>query len=116
MATFIKSQMGGQKLIYHGFIYIKNRNGANGQTYWKCEQHRSTKCPASAITDANNEVTITKLHSHPPSPNRVELAQIKSRINQAALTTPIAPRTIINQQLAGVSDQAKVFLIILLKM
>lgn len=38
MASFINSQRGGQKLIYQGFIYTKNKfNAANGKTYWRCE-------------------------------------------------------------------------------
>ena len=55
-------------------------------------------------------VTVTKQHDHERSPNRVELAKIKDRIVQAAVTTTLSPREIVNNQIAGISDQAKVSL------
>lgn len=112
MATFVNSQRGGQKLIYQGFIYTKNCNGhnADGTTYWRCELYRTQHCHGCAILNDNgNVVNVTKDHNHAPSPNRIELAKIKNRIKQAASTSNLPPRTLVNQQLAGISDQAKVF-------
>ena len=49
MATFLDSQMGGKKLSYQGHLYRKNRNGEN-YIYWRCELHKSIKCPGTAKT------------------------------------------------------------------
>lgn len=109
MATFITNQKGGQKLIYDGFMYTKDRIGAKGQIYWKCDQRGNRlKCPGYA-TSRGDDVNVTRMHNHGPSPNRIELAQIKSRIKDSASTSNLAPRALVNQKLAGISEQSKVF-------
>uniref|UniRef100_A0A914MXX1 FLYWCH-type domain-containing protein n=1 Tax=Meloidogyne incognita TaxID=6306 RepID=A0A914MXX1_MELIC len=107
MASFVKSNKNGEKLIYDGFIYVKCKNGPDNKRYWRCEFWRSHKCNGFAVTDSENMVTVTKQHDHERSPNRVELAKIKDRIVQAAVTTTLSPREIVNNQIAGISDQAK---------
>nr|CAD2136316.1 unnamed protein product [Meloidogyne enterolobii] len=107
MASFVKSNKNGEKLIYDGFIYVKCKNGPDNKRYWRCEFWRSHKCNGFAVTDSDNMVTVTKQHDHERSPNRVELAKIKDRIVQAAVTTTLSPREIVNNQIAGISDQAK---------
>lgn len=109
MASFVKSAKGGDKLIYECYIYLKCGNGKEGKRYWRCENSKTGKCRGCAITDANNSVTTTQLHNHGPSPNRVELVKIKDNINQAAITSTLTPRAVVNSQLAGITDQAKVY-------
>ena len=110
MASFLKSKRNQEKLIYEGFIYTKCKNGEDGKRYWRCENWRSSKCGGTATTDENNSVTIGQQHNHGPSPSRIELARIKNNINQAAITSTLTPRAVINAQLAGISYQAKVIL------
>ena len=112
MASFVKSTKNADKLVFEGFIYVKYKNGAANKRYWRCEYWRSCKCYGFAVTNANNEVTVTKQHNHGPSPNRIELARIKDRITQAAINSTLSPREIVNEQLAGISEQAKVFSLI----
>ncbi|KAL7070532.1 hypothetical protein ACQ4LE_010643 [Meloidogyne hapla] len=107
MASFVKSNKNGEKLVFDGFIYVKCKNGPDNKRYWRCEYWRSHKCNGFAVTDSDNMVTVTKQHDHERSPNRVELAKIKDRIVQAAVNTTLSPREIVNEQLAGISDQAK---------
>nr|CAD2172874.1 unnamed protein product [Meloidogyne enterolobii] len=107
MASFVKSTKNADKLVFEGFIYVKYKNGAANKRYWRCEYWRSCKCYGFAVTNANNEVTVTKQHNHGPSPNRIELARIKDRITQAAINSTLSPREIVNEQLAGISEQAK---------
>lgn len=112
MAAFIKSERNKDKLVFEGFIYLKSRNGEAGKRYWRCENWHSSKCPGTATTDKNNIVTIGKQHTHGPSPTRIELARIKNNITQSAITSTLTPRAVVNRQLAGISDQAKVRLFI----
>jgi len=111
MASFIPSQRGNPKLVFENQCYFKRGNGERGQQYWKCEQHRSNKCPGRAVTDAENNVNVTRDHNHGPSPTRIEVQEIKANIKRAATTsTTVTPRTLANQRLAGISisDRAKV--------
>ncbi|KAL7070009.1 hypothetical protein ACQ4LE_010923 [Meloidogyne hapla] len=102
MASFINN-----KLVYEGYIYVKCKNGKDGKLYWRCENWRSGKCGGTSMTDKNEVVTVGNQHNHGPSPTRIELARIKDRINQAAISSALTPRAIVNSQLAGISDQAK---------
>ncbi|CAK5087732.1 unnamed protein product [Meloidogyne enterolobii] len=98
--------MGGEKLIYGGFIYTKCKDGKD-KRYWRCENWKSDKCHGTATTDNNNSVTVGQEHNHGPSPTRVELARIKNNINKAAINSTLSPRAVVNSQLAGISDKAK---------
>uniref|UniRef100_A0A914LPC8 FLYWCH-type domain-containing protein n=1 Tax=Meloidogyne incognita TaxID=6306 RepID=A0A914LPC8_MELIC len=98
--------MGGEKLIYGGFIYTKCKDGKD-KRYWRCENWRSDKCHGTATTDNNNSVTVGQEHNHGPSPTRVELARIKNNINKSAINSTLSPRAVVNSQLAGISDKAK---------
>ena len=35
---FIESERGNQKLSYQGFLYVKQKNLANGVVSWECEK------------------------------------------------------------------------------
>ena len=54
--------MGGEKLIYGGFIYTKCKDGKD-KRYWRCENWRSDKCHGTATTDNNNSVTVGQEHN-----------------------------------------------------
>jgi hypothetical protein len=112
MATFIKTSRGGEKMILNNFIYRKNKNGANGQIYWICVNKKTPgiKCPGYATTDAEKNATMTQEHNHAPSPTQVEIANLRQSFRQAASTSTDPPRALVNMQLAGISDRAKVFL------
>jgi hypothetical protein len=109
MAQFITTSHGGEKMIFNNFIYHKSRKGANGQIYWNCiYKTTATKCPGYAFTDAERNATMTKEHNHASSPTQVEVARIKNGLRHAATTSDMAPRALLNNRLAGISDQAKV--------
>ena len=97
-------------MVFEYYCYFKKSSGENGQQYWKCEQDRSNKCPGRAVTDAENNVKVTVDHNHGPSPTRIEVQEIKANIKTAATTSTATPRTLVNLQLAGISDRAKVAL------
>jgi hypothetical protein len=97
-------------MIFNNFIYRECRKGANGQIYWVCIYSRTPglKCPGFATTDAEKNATMTKAHNHAPSPTQVEVAKIKNGLRHAATSSDMAPRALLNNRLAGISDQAKV--------
>ncbi|KAL7074726.1 hypothetical protein ACQ4LE_005821 [Meloidogyne hapla] len=111
MAAFIRSQRGAEKLIYEGFSYTKSKDGAQNKRHWRCDlwNLRKGKCPATAITNSNNEVIVgINHHNHEPSPLKIETAQIKDKIKQAAIDSSCAPKSIVDEQLVGISEEAKV--------
>ena len=80
MASFVKSNKDRNKLVYEGFIYVNYKTKAN-KRLWRCEFWRSCKCRGTAATDLNSTVTVGQQHNHGPSPTRIELVRVKSRIS-----------------------------------
>jgi hypothetical protein len=110
----IPTNRGGEKLIFQGHVY--NRQGKqidNGHMYWRCELYGRPKknCPGWAKTNKDlGNPRITRAHNHPQSAARVEVLQIKQSIREGALTSTSGPSAIIKQKLAGISEEAKVFI------
>ena len=40
---FITSTLGGRKLVYQGFIYVKQKNLSQGVESYECEMRRNLK-------------------------------------------------------------------------
>lgn len=65
-ATFSVTQMGGLKLVHHGYQYHKKREH-KGVTYWRCKKSKILKCKALAHTknfDGKQLVKISGAHNH----------------------------------------------------
>ncbi|KAB0795820.1 hypothetical protein PPYR_09881 [Photinus pyralis] len=110
MATFFTSERKKQKMVWEGFVYNLNKDPGKGRRYWICEEYfTSVKCVGRAITDGDNVVTVTKTHyGHAPSAVAVQAKQVRSKIQEVAGDpgNRNAPRTVVNECLAGTSDAA----------
>ena len=43
---FVKTQRGGLKLCYNGYLYVKNKDLPSGNTFYECERRRRNNCKA----------------------------------------------------------------------
>ena len=75
---FIESERGNQKLSYQGFLYIKQKNLANGVVSWECEQRRRNSCNAKIKVRGEDVVGNVNTHNHAAEPCRKETLQIKN--------------------------------------
>ncbi|KAL7070915.1 hypothetical protein ACQ4LE_009747 [Meloidogyne hapla] len=76
MAKFIKTEYGRKKMIFEGYVYVRNAFSQDKQTkYWICELNerkgRENSCMGRAVTSMRHEsedfdVTVTQNHSHAP--------------------------------------------------
>ena len=68
----ISTNYGGKKLIYDGYIYIKDKDSEDS-TYWRCEKRGL--CSSRMITfRANESVKKSPLtHSHQPDLAYIEV-------------------------------------------
>ena len=110
--TFIRSQLGGQKLVYEGYSYVKYKESENSsvqsRSYWRCDRSKSDcKCPTIVSLSADQQTVLrqTKPHSHGPDPSRIELARLKEEIREAALLGGEKPSNIVKQTLEGASEE-----------
>ena len=47
---FVTTNKGQQKLCYQGYLFIRQKDLANGAVGWECERRRRERCPARAKT------------------------------------------------------------------
>ena len=65
MAEFVTTHRGGKALHYQGYIYTKIRDGKEGITFWRCQDHKSG-CLARASSEGSS-VIVRREHDHPPN-------------------------------------------------
>uniref|UniRef100_A0A6P7FDK2 Uncharacterized protein LOC114328960 n=1 Tax=Diabrotica virgifera virgifera TaxID=50390 RepID=A0A6P7FDK2_DIAVI len=109
MATFMSTQRGGRKLIYEDHSYNKVRDSSDGKIYWRCDK-LSTKCGATAITDAASNVLLGKPHNHASSPTKIALKALQHKIKEEAVSSSSTARAVVSNALEGISDGVKVHL------
>ena len=84
----IKTQKGGEALIWHGSKFTLNRNMANGKKYWRCSKRT---CPARVTSEENEVTQQTNSHNHPVYGVEVQIERVKSGLRKRAReeVTPI---------------------------
>uniref|UniRef100_A0A914NP03 FLYWCH-type domain-containing protein n=1 Tax=Meloidogyne incognita TaxID=6306 RepID=A0A914NP03_MELIC len=103
------TERGKKMLIHQGYKYNKEVS-RKGTTYWTCKKYRTPqKCTGRAKT-IGDEIIETQKHSCVPSQIDVEATQIRNKILQIAACSSHSPMVIINQCLAGASEEAKAIL------
>ena len=61
----MQTNRGGKALHFEGYIYHKIREGKEGNTFWRCQMHKSG-CSARATSEGSS-VVVRSEHSHPPA-------------------------------------------------
>lgn len=84
-----------QKLIFNGYVYIKDRD-ANERTYWCCEKRG--RCNGRMITSMQDESVkkYPSTHNHPPDLSSVEAARVIEEIKSSATLTDETTSSVIN--------------------
>ncbi|KAJ8984152.1 hypothetical protein NQ317_017803 [Molorchus minor] len=73
---YIKSNKGGVKIIYMGYMYTVHKNKKCGGIRWRCAQ-RSLNCKGSISTGLSDVPQINMPHNHLPDYRSVEMARSK---------------------------------------
>ena len=103
---FIESERGQPKLSYQSFIYVKQKNLANGVVSWECEKRRHNRCNAKVKVRSEEVVSHVNTHSHAADPARKETLQIKTAIKRRAIETDETAQQIISTAVTNCSDAA----------
>ena len=70
---YVKSEKGKEKLLFEGFVYVKQKNLAKGVVSFECKKCRySTTCKAKVKVFGNQVVEWLHEHTHGPDPTRSE--------------------------------------------
>lgn len=103
---FITSNKGKTKVLCDGYIYVKQKNLANGVILYECDRRRSQATCKAKIKILNNEI-IDKLnqHTHASDKPRCEAAKVGQVIKKRAQETLGTTQQIIAEACGGQSEE-----------
>ncbi|XP_059154938.1 uncharacterized protein LOC131940304 [Physella acuta] len=105
---FVHSNKGNLKVIFKGYVYIKQNNLANGVVSFECSKRRNkAECRAKIKIHGEQLVGRCNEHSHGPAPSQLELCKVVQQIKQMAEETEATPQQIITQSITTISGYAK---------
>ena len=88
MMEFVKSDKGKDKVIFEGYVYVKQKNLANDVVLFECEKRRN-KAECKAKIKIRGEVLVGRFneHFHGPDPGRQEVLKAVQRMKRQAEET-----------------------------
>ena len=105
---FTSTTQGKRKLVDGGYMYVHQKNLANGVASWECEQRRRETCKAKVKVLNDQIVGRVNVHTHGPNNTKVEVTKVRVDMKRRAETTIDAPHRILSDGLAQASAAAAV--------
>ena len=94
---FVQSERGKMKLIYEGYIYVKQKELANNVTSYECEKRRHNNCKAKVKVCENEVVGHVNDHTHAVDQPRREVLLVQQEIKAKSIATEETAQQIISQ-------------------
>lgn len=109
----VQSIRGKQKILYNGYVYVKQKVLAGGVISYECEKRRGNLVGVSeckAKVKVQNEVVVASLHEHTHGPDsaRCEVLQVRQNITKRAVETEETPQQILGREMQNLSEGASV--------
>ena len=82
---FVKTQRGGLKLCYNGYLYVKNKDLPSGNTFYECERRRRNNCKAKITLRGDQIIRETHEHTHAPDIIRQDLLSLREEMKEQAI-------------------------------
>ncbi len=79
MVELVHTNRGGKALNYEGYIYTKIREEKEGNTFWRCQQHKNG---CSGATSEGSSVVVR--NEHPPAPNSLRKDKVIANMRKRA--------------------------------
>ena len=105
---FTSTTQGKRKLVDGGYMYVHQKNLANGVASWECEQRRRETCKAKVKVLNDQIVGRVDVHTHGPNNTKVEVTKVRVDMKRRAETTIDAPQQILSDGLAQASAASAV--------
>lgn len=108
---FVETVRGHRKVLLHGYLYVKQKELANGYISYECEKRRQNKdkqgaCKAKIKVRGDEFILGENQHTHAPEPGRPEMLRVQARIKRRAADTEETPQQIITAQVQGLGQAA----------
>ena len=108
---FIKSNKGGMKIAFEGYVYWKQKELANEVLLYECELRRSRNYCKAKIKVKNNElVSKVNEHTHPADATRIQNLKALQEMKNRARDTQETPHQIVTRAVEGMSEECSAIL------
>ena len=108
---FIKSNKGGMKIAFEGYVYCKQKELANEVLLYECELRRSRNYCKAKIKVKNNElVSKVNEHTHPADATRIQNLKALQEMKNRARDTQETPHQIVTRAVEGMSEECSAIL------
>ena len=102
----IKSNKGGIKICYEGYMYTKQIE-KNASIRWRCAS-RTTGCKGTmTTTDSMENPTPLNTHKHVPDENAIKVTKCRLKMKEKAATSRAAPTQIYAEAVQEVDDNVR---------
>ena len=103
-----QTQHGREKVIFRGYAYVKDKNGPNDVSYWRCERKDELFCKGRARMCSGKIKALVGDHNHAPEVERKEVATVRDCIAVHSQETVESTSQIVTSVLAQASFAAVV--------
>ena len=97
---FIKSDRGKDRLVYDGYVYVKQKYLTTGVVSFECEERRNrATCKAKVKVHIQQNEIVDRLHDHTHAPDetKIEAAKTTHNIKMRATNTEETAQQIISE-------------------
>ena len=104
----LKSTKGKTKIVHEGYIYVKQKNLANGLISYECElrkngKQNSRQCKAKIKVLCGDIVGYVNEHIHAPVVGRPEALKVRADLKDRAVSTLEIPQQVMSQNMTTVT-------------
>ena len=103
---FISTIRGGQKLLFEGYCYVKQKDLTEGKESWERDLKRRNKCKAKLHLQGGRVVQRMNEHTHGGGAARTEMLAVRANMRQRAEDTKETPQQIITEGVHNMTDAA----------
>ncbi|XP_030833106.1 uncharacterized protein LOC115920726 [Strongylocentrotus purpuratus] len=105
---WIQSERGGRKLLLGGYMYVKQKDLADGYEGFECELRRNTRqCRAKIKVMGDNQFRDRTEHNHPPNHGRSNATKVKAATKRRATESNERPQQVLMATLCEVTEEGR---------
>ena len=105
---FIKSSRGKDRLVLDGYLYVKQKDLANGVVSFECEERRNkASCKAKVKVHMQQSEVVGRLHSHTHAPSQAKIIAEKTvqKVKKRAIETEETPQVILSEACSTIDEE-----------
>ena len=101
---FLRTNRGGLKLCYEGFIYLKSKEYGGQVVLFECEFRQKLKCKAKIRVKDNKIIGRSFDHSHEPNEDKIQILRALQEMKAKAQIAFETPHEIVSQTLEKLGE------------